>query len=120
MPTRRLSVAVAAVLAVAAGYSGDTRARAQQPAAQRADPQQPPVVIPIGTEVVRVDVIVTDKAGKAVRDLKAQDFQLFEDGQPQPITSFAAYCETPLLGYRPSTGGYRPSACPTSPSTRRS
>ena len=31
---------------------------------------------------------VTDARGEYVRDLKKEDFQLFEDGKPQPITNF--------------------------------
>src|SRR5262249_53806349 len=58
--------------------------------AQGADPQQPPV-IPIGTEVVRVAVIVTDRGGGAIRALTPEDSELLEDGQPQQITSCAAY-----------------------------
>ncbi len=37
---------------------------------------------------VLLDVVVTDGHGHAVHGLKAADFQLFEDGQPQTIASF--------------------------------
>ena len=45
-------------------------------------------VIRITTNLVQVDVVVT-KNGKPVRDLKAEDFEIFEDGKRQEITSFA-------------------------------
>jgi VWFA-related protein len=51
------------------------------------DRQQPPT-IRTGINYVRVDVIVTDKAGKAVLDLPAEDFTLSEDGKPQKIEAF--------------------------------
>ena len=45
-------------------------------------------VVRITTNLVQVDVVVT-KNGKPVRDLKAEDFEIFEDGKRQEITSFA-------------------------------
>lgn len=41
------------------------------------------------TELVQIDVAVTDKSGKLVRDLKREDFELYEDGKKQEITHFA-------------------------------
>ena len=40
-------------------------------------------------DVVSVDVFVTDRAGVPVPNLRLDDFELFEDGHPQEITSFA-------------------------------
>jgi VWFA-related protein len=40
------------------------------------------------TEIVLVNVTVKDKSGKLVRDLKAEDFSLLEDGKAQKIVSF--------------------------------
>ena len=45
-------------------------------------------VVRITTNLVQVDVVVT-KNGKPVKDLKAEDFEIFEDGKRQEITSFA-------------------------------
>jgi VWFA-related protein len=42
----------------------------------------------IEVHVVNVDVVVTDKSGKHVRGLTRDDFQIFENGKPQPITNF--------------------------------
>lgn len=41
-----------------------------------------------GTELVRLDVVVTDGDGKPVRDLKADDFVVLEDGKAQRVTHF--------------------------------
>ena len=38
-----------------------------------------------------VDVVVTDSQGKAVRDLSARDFSVFEDRAPQQILSFDSH-----------------------------
>ena len=41
-----------------------------------------------GVELVTIDVVATDRSGKPVHDLKATDFELFEDGKSQPIKTF--------------------------------
>jgi Ca-activated chloride channel family protein len=41
-----------------------------------------------GIETVEVTVTVTDAAGRLIGGLTAADFELFEDGDPQPITHF--------------------------------
>lgn len=40
------------------------------------------------TRVVLLDVVVTDRSGKAVRNLTQEDFTVLEDGKPQKISSF--------------------------------
>ena len=45
-------------------------------------------VVRITTNLVQIDAVVTKK-GKAITDLKAEDFEIFEDGKLQTITSFA-------------------------------
>lgn len=45
--------------------------------------------IRIDVNLVQVDAVVTDSKGKAVRDLEASDFEVFQDGQLQTITNFA-------------------------------
>lgn len=41
-----------------------------------------------GVELVTIDVVATDRSGKPVHDLKAADFELYEDGKLQPIKTF--------------------------------
>lgn len=55
---------------------------AQAPAAQK------PQVFRAGVNVVRVDIIVTDRQGNAVVDLAQSDFEVLEDGKPQNIDLF--------------------------------
>src|SRR5271168_2495732 len=56
-----------------------------------ADKQQSPTGTSIKAETreVRVDVVVTDKKGNYVEDLKTNDFRLYEDDKQQPINSFS-------------------------------
>src|SRR5215510_14956838 len=57
--------------------------QAQQPS--RPKPSPTPAddedVIRINTNVVQVDAIVVDKQGKVVTDLKAEDFEIVEEGK---------------------------------------
>lgn len=45
----------------------------------------------VEVSIVNVDVIVTDRAGNHVRGLTEADFEILENGKPQPITNFAEY-----------------------------
>jgi Ca-activated chloride channel homolog len=51
------------------------------------DPQ-PQDVIKVDTDLVPIDVTVTDTKGRLVRNLRKEDFKLFEDGVERPIASF--------------------------------
>ena len=43
----------------------------------------------VQAEYVEVDVQVTDQKGSFVRDLKKEDFEVFENGKPQTISAFS-------------------------------
>jgi VWFA-related protein len=51
-------------------------------------PDQSPDVIKVYTELVQTDVMVFDKQGRFVKNLKREDFELRVDGKPQPIGFF--------------------------------
>jgi len=67
---------------------------AQQPPTQerprRVMPAEetPQDVIKIDTDLVPVDVTATDAKGRLIRNLKKEDFKLFEDGVERSISSF--------------------------------
>jgi VWFA-related protein len=81
------------------GALGTQQPPAQQPPSQQPPPaQQPPAPqqpdraqqpIRSGINFVRVDVIVTDRQGQAVLDMKPEDFSVTEDGKPQKVESFS-------------------------------
>src|SRR6267143_674627 len=50
-------------------------------------PPQPPT-FKVRVDYVEVDVVVTDRQGKIVRDLKKEDFQVLEDGKAQVVSAF--------------------------------
>ena len=42
----------------------------------------------VSTELAEIRAVVTDQHGHIVEDLKKEDFELLEDGQPQEISFF--------------------------------
>lgn len=50
--------------------------------------QQPDDIVRIDTDLVAVDVNVTDAEGRTVRTLQQKDFKLFADGVEQPLAFF--------------------------------
>lgn len=72
--------------------------------------QQDDDVVRVRSNEVRLDVVVKDKRGRQIKDLKLTDFEVLEDGVPQKVESFrfvtrepaAATSETKNI---PSTAG---------------
>ena len=60
--------------------------------------QPPPPVFRSTTDIVEIDVVVRDKTGKFVLDLSAEDFDVRDEGQPQPVEliSLVASGRSPL------------------------
>jgi VWFA-related protein len=75
-------------LAVTLCTAGSHAQQAQTPNDGQKD--QPPAqpVFRTGINYVRVDVIVSDKSGANVVDLKQSDFEVLEDGKPQAVENF--------------------------------
>ncbi len=56
--------------------------------------QTPPIeddgeVVKITTTLIQLDVVVTDKKGNQVTDLKPEDFEIYENGKKQDITNLS-------------------------------
>jgi VWFA-related protein len=58
----------------------------------------------VAVDGVRIDAVVTDRKNNVVRDLRADDFEILQDGKPQPVT-FAQFV--------PVSPGARPSRSPS-------
>ena len=78
---------VASVLLSAVSVREETGLHAA--AQQQTPPAQPPVRFKVDVELVEIDAIVTDAAGRVVRGLTQKDFEILEEGKPQPIGTFA-------------------------------
>ena len=57
-------------------------------AGQNPTPTSQPPTFKVRVDYVEVDIVVTDKQGNLVCDLKKEDFQVFEDGKSQTVTAF--------------------------------
>ncbi|HEY0783984.1 MAG TPA: VWA domain-containing protein, partial [Thermoanaerobaculia bacterium] len=86
------ALSIAAVLLFCGSLAARAAAPAKPPAAKEAKEQT--FFDSIDVSVVSLDVIVTDKSGKAVPGLTAGDFTVTEDGQPVEITNFYAEAGT--------------------------
>ena len=81
--------------------------RAQTPSASRS---QAGAVIRVTVNPVQVDAVVTDKKGQLVTDLTAEDFEILQDKQPQPISNFSfVSTASPSTTGRDATTAVQPS-----------
>src|SRR5215468_5941006 len=71
---RRRTLVAATALVVSIGARGSAPAQSTAPESR--------------VELVQLDVVVTDAAGKLVRDLARDDFEVLEDGKPQRLAQF--------------------------------
>ncbi len=55
---------------------------------QSVTPQEQDDVVRVRSNEVRLDVVVRDKKGRPIKDLKPSDFEVSEDGVPQKVESF--------------------------------
>src|SRR5271155_4982901 len=58
------------------------------PSPQSAKPSQSPV-LRTQSDLVRIDVEVTDKSGKPIKGLRADQFVVTDNGKPQAISTFS-------------------------------
>jgi VWFA-related protein len=120
MNTLARAAALVVALGLLTGTPGAQQPAGQQPAEPQAAGQQPPAGQPAqdpatqpdrapqpfrtGINFVRVDVIVTDRQGNPVLDLKPEDFTVLEDGKPQAVEQFSVVkidAVTQMEGPRP-------------------
>jgi VWFA-related protein len=73
------------------GYLASAIAFLMAPAQAQSSEKPPPTpTIRINVEMISLPVVVTDKEGRRIPDLKQEDFQIFEDNAPQEISGFAS------------------------------
>jgi VWFA-related protein len=99
-----------------------------QPSAPTQQAQRPQYRVHVTSELVLVNVVVRDKKGNLVRDLKKEDFTLLEDGKRQAISSFdfenvdelktAGAAEATVSGAAPDSGLLRSNENPAALNAR--
>ncbi|MDT7689536.1 MAG: hypothetical protein QOE46_2295 [Acidobacteriota bacterium] len=93
--------------------AAQTTAPARQSQQQPSHPEDEEVVR-ITSSLVQTDVVVTDKDGKQVTDLTADDFEIMENGRPQVITNFSYITTGPATNSTTATNSTAaPSPTPT-------
>jgi VWFA-related protein len=75
-------------------------------------------VVRITTNLVQVDLVVTDSNGNQVTNLTQDDFEIFEEGKPQPITNFA-FVSNEQVPAVPATVARGVNSAPATPSRVR-
>ena len=68
---------------------GVSAAAAQQPTVTPTPAAADDDVVKISTNLVQVDVTVTDKNGKVVRDLRPEEVEIFQNGKKQDVSNFS-------------------------------
>src|SRR6267378_882686 len=103
---RALALTCTIAMLLPAAIAQDS-AKAQQPGAFR---------FRVDTEIVLVNAVARDKQGRAITDLKSEDFTLLEDGKPQHILSFDyENLDTTPLGPPPAPGQPAEKPVPSKP-----
>ncbi|HEX8476573.1 MAG TPA: VWA domain-containing protein [Pyrinomonadaceae bacterium] len=83
-------VAAALVFAlVFAPVAASAQQTSPTPTPQPAAPTSQEDVVRVATNLVQVDVVVTDKNGQQVTDLRPEDFEISENGKRQTVTHFS-------------------------------
>lgn len=80
---RRIFFVAFALLTVMQGQNPTSTAQSQQGNSEEDE------VVRITTNLVQLDVVVTDKDGRQVTNLSAEDFEIREDGRAQAISNFS-------------------------------
>ncbi|MBI2955896.1 MAG: VWA domain-containing protein [Acidobacteria bacterium] len=88
-----------AAVALLAALAGAFWLSAQAPASP---PDLPAAVLRITTRLVLVDVVVTDKKGQPVTDLRKEDFTLLDNDQARPIAFFSLEQPAVRMAQRPA------------------
>ena len=101
---KHLSISIALILSLLISTQAGQQtqpATQEPPAKEKQDAGKKDDVVKISVTLVQVDVTVTDKKGKPVTDLKAEDFDLSQDNRPQRITNFSYVTAQPVAAAAP-------------------
>jgi VWFA-related protein len=86
---RRTLLALALVVLCSLSLPAQRPNTGQPPDPGQPPAGQPPITFRVEINYVEIDAIVTDAQGRPVRNLRKEDFQVFEEGQAQTIENFS-------------------------------
>ncbi|HEX7955874.1 MAG TPA: VWA domain-containing protein, partial [Pyrinomonadaceae bacterium] len=99
-----------------------TRTTRQQSPAQAPDAADEDEAVRISTNLVQFDFVVTDKRGRQVTDLRAEEVEVLEDGRPQKLTHFSYVSTEPagdsVAAATPKAGTANDPTSPAAPARR--
>ncbi|MEK6279751.1 MAG: VWA domain-containing protein [Acidobacteriota bacterium] len=98
----RLIIATASIVLLLVSVSG------QQPSGTPPPKPAQDDVLRVTTNLVQVDIVVTDNEGRQVVDLRPEDFEVSENGKRQQITHFSYIAATTLAAAPSSEGAKQP------------
>ncbi len=84
-----LSVALAIAPVIAQQQSAPTRVPAPAQPLPTVRVRQQPSALRTSSDIVRIDVEVTDRSGKPIKGLRQDQFTIMDDGKAQQISSFS-------------------------------
>lgn len=88
---KRFSISIALLLSMLLSAQAGQQTQPAQAAStnkQTAPQKDKDEVVRISVTLVQIDAVVTDDKGRQVTDLKAEDFEVYEDGRRQHISNF--------------------------------
>src|SRR5260370_864592 len=88
-PAPRLYIGLTAMLAVWSGVKAQTQQPSPDQNAGEVTTHDTPATFRTKVNLVLVPVVVRDKQGRVIGDLRQEDFQLFDRGKLQTISSFS-------------------------------
>ncbi len=100
------------LIAPAASQQPQRQQRTPPAQQQQTEPADADDVVRITTNLVQVDAVVLDGDGRHVSELRAEDFEITEDGRKQPITNFS-YVRTARPFESPATSSPAPAIATT-------
>jgi len=62
-------------------------------------------IVKISTNLIQIDVSVTDAKGKVITDLRPEEIEIYENGQKQEITNFSFISAARTITEKPKTTG---------------
>jgi len=93
---RRRILSVVALAAVSTAQFAVAQQSAPSPAQHTGDSQEPSETVKVNVNVVQLFFNVKDKKGTLIPNLTKDEFEILEDGIPQPIKYFTAESNLPL------------------------
>ena len=96
-----LTALTVAAMAAQDGPKQDAPKQDAPKPASTGDPSDSGVLIRSTTRLIQLNVVVHDRKGEPVKDLKKEDFKIFDNGKPQKVAVFSMDANVVLPQMKP-------------------